>query len=323
MVYRLFITLGVYLVCSCSLAEEADEQKTAFSSNISVGRMVKAHENLVSYSYYSAKTNYHITSSSNTTAVSSRVGEYEFKTSTGVLNYQYGINDKFNVGLGLWDDFSNTTQFTFTSSAKASGYTDSYNTRSGLRDPILQAGIILKERYDFRLYLQGNYSPKFTERTKSNVVNGGASGELDLVLIKSFDDLELAFSFGYLTYGVRTQPSDSGSVMETSGGNILTARLGVNFFLSTDVSVVLQMEKSMTDLATTKYSDSANSTDMPSYSVTTNYLGLQMVLMDDFSFNVKYMQMVSDQMRSVTGSSVLILDPSSFSGYSLGFNYYF
>lgn len=318
-----FVFLITFWLGQISLAEEIQEQKTAFSSIISLGKMVKANENSISYSHSNSKVNYNLLSSTSSSSVTSKIGDYEYKTTTGVLTYQYGVSDRFSLGVGLLNDFSNTTQFTFTSAAKASGYTDSYNSRSGLRDPIFVASIILKDRYDFRLFLQGSYSPKSAERTKANTVNGGQQGQIELAAIKSFDSLEFGFSFGYLTYGVRTQPSDSGGTVETSGGNTLFARVGLNYFLSTDVSFLLQIERSMTDLSTSRYSSSSTSTDTSSYNLGANYLGLQLALQDDFSFNVKYVQMTSDLVKSTTGSTVLSLDQSSFNGYSLGFNYYF
>lgn len=306
-----------------SFAEDVQEQKTAFSSIISLGKLAKTNESSISYSHMSSKMNYNLLSSSSSSSASSKIGDYEYKTNTGVLTYQYGLNDKFSLGVGLLNDFSNTSQITFTSAAKASGYTDSYNSRSGLRDPLLVASAVLKERYDFRLFLQGSYSPKSAERTKTNTVNGGQQGQIELVAVKAFDNLEFGFSFGYITYGVRTQPSDSGGTIETSGGNILFAKVGFNYFLSTDVSFLLQFERSMTDLSTAKYSSSNTSTDTSSYNLGTNYLGLQVALQDDFAFNVKYVLMTSDLVKSTSGSSVLSLDQSNFNGYVLGFNYYF
>lgn len=318
-----WILLSITFVLSqISFAEDAQESKTAFSSIISLGKFVKANESSISYSHVNSKANYNLLSSS-TSSASSKIGEYEYKTNIGSIGYQYGLTDKLSLGVGLMNDFSNSSQITFTSAAKASGYTDSNSTRSGLRDPLLTAAVILKERYDFRLFLQGSYSPKSAERTKTNAVNGGQQGQIELVTVKSFDNLEFGFSFGYLTYGVRTQPSDSGGTAETSGGNVLFARVGFNYFLQEDVSLLLQMERAMTDLSTTRYSSSSTSTDTASYNVGTNYLGLQVALQNDFAFNVKYMLITSDLAKSTSGSSVLSLDLSNFNGYSLGFSYYF
>lgn len=313
------------IVCAfqISLAEEADEQKTAFSSVISFGRIVKRNESQVGYSYSNTKINYNFLQGSNSASSTSKIGEYESKVSMGALTYQYGLTDKFVLGLSLLNDFSNTTQFTFTSAAKSSGYTDSSSSRSGMRDPALMAGAILKESYDFKLYILGSYSPKSAERTKTNAVNGGQSGSIQLATVKSFGDLEFGFSFGYLTYGVRTQPIESGGTAESSGGNILNASLAFNYFLNREVSILLQTDRSMTDLSTTKYSTSASSTDTASYNLAINYLGLQVALMKDFSFNVKYLQIATDAVKSTTGTSVLTLDQASSNAYSLGFNYYF
>jgi len=293
------------------------DNKRDFESMHSLGYRPKQNSMSIDFFLQNSNSDYSVFLQSTPSSKLIKLKDSKDTSSYLSSSLQYGIDDKTRVGLTLKNVVNSNSKTTYTTEAKASGYIDYSVSSKGHKEPSVFIDRTLKETNDLRVYGFLSYSPKIGKSSDSNVLRGGAATDLGFELIKGFEKTEFLFGIGYKNYGIRSY-EEGDSKSETKDGNDLRFSVGLNLKTTKDSSLVVFINRNMTDFTTVQYENSTTPTEVDSSSQTSYILGYQFSMAEDLLFQIGYAGFIVDEIVVRSGAKTTVIDPFTGGGISFG-----
>jgi len=288
-----------------------------FDSIISSGYRPRASDSLLELNYFNYNYTMGLTASSTTISGSVKFADIKSTASYVEANYIYALSDKSNIKISVENTFNKGSSYNYTADAKSVGYSDYSTSKKGFAESVLTVDRLFKNADDLRIVGAVNLSPGLGSASDTNSLRGGSAIGFGFDLYKSNGKIEFNTGVSYWSYMAQAY-DDGKSSNETTGGNLLTVKVGANVFIESNASFGIEIGRKQYDSSTTKYKNNTTPYETAGYGSTSYLIGYKNALSKDLAFQIGYYGESIDSSVLKVSTTKITSDQTTATGFGLG-----